>query len=364
MKDVQLDAGKITERGTGKTKAVQIIRVHITHRRPRRAAVGGVDEIIRCGECAAAEPALVGADKTDALQFKRPRRTNGGKRDAIRDPRFAAVGGFVEDERTVGIILLERDVADVRRRPGHFPKITIGHGDGSHHLPIQAAVRRARDAAVIGRREIRVCVHAHGEAEIGVHKINIHQPAHHACRREIRDPPRRAAILGLREIRRAAHAPHAVDMLWILDVDGAETFHAGIVDGRHDAPGAAAVERFVEQIRIRDAAVVRAGAEVADPAVQRRGETDRAKVRDVRDEVRRDGEPALAVIRRAINPVLAARAPAIREVGEIDVVVTEISRADGRVGKLRPHRRLGKTRDDGAKRHGDCEKFLNHGNLV
>ena len=65
--------------------------------------------------------------------------------------------------------------------------------------------------------------------------------------------------------------------------------------------------------------------------------------------MRRDGEPRLAAIRRAINAVRAARAPAVGEVGERDVVVAEIAAADRRVGELRPDWILGGRRDDGTK---------------
>ena len=67
-------------------------------------------------------------------------------------------------------------------------------------------------------------------------------------------------------------------------------------------------------------------------------------MRLVRDDRRRDGEPALAVIRGTIKSVRAARTPAVREVGESDVVIAKISAADGRVGKLRPNGRLGQSR--------------------
>ena len=46
---------------------------------------------------------------------------------------------------------------------------------------------------------------------------------------------------------------------------------------------------------------------------------------------------------------LAARAPAVGEVGERDVVVAEIAAADRRVGELRPDWILGGRRDDGTK---------------
>src|SRR5690606_36896357 len=140
--NVNFATRRVTERCVEKTNAIDLLRILVANRRPRLAAVCCVNEIERRSHTGrTAHPTFRLADEPDSLQTKR-RSADVHDGNAIRNPRRAAIRGFVEHNRIVRTVLLLRHVADLNRWPRHLPKIAArdrrGYESEEHTSELQS----------------------------------------------------------------------------------------------------------------------------------------------------------------------------------------------------------------------------------